>query len=139
MQSSETAALEDSASFFPLLDTLTNPDEFTTPLPKLAPEAIYQAALSTIKAQGYLIDETEVKRFELALSLHVASPKLQAFYQFYEDKHLEREGKVLDRDGVAEQDCASWVDWYGTKICGADDLANVLAREGLEAGKNKPK
>jgi len=130
---SETAAIDQPNRFFPLVDTLTSPDEFPYPLAKLSPEAIHQASLETAQKQGYLADDSGLKAFELALALHVSSPKLEAFYQYYQDRNLDR---IPPPVGYLAEECASWVDWYGSRLCSSDDLRGVLSREGLDAGVN---
>jgi UDP-glucose:glycoprotein glucosyltransferase len=130
---SETVAIDQPTHFFPLVDILTSPDEFPSPLAKLSSEAIHQASLEIAWKQGYLADDSALRAFELALALHVSSPKLEAFYQYYEDRNLDRSPPPA---GYLVEECASWVDWYGSRLCSSDDLRGVLSREGLEAGGN---
>lgn len=131
----ETAALDQPQSFFPLVDLLTSPDTFPEPLGKLSPEAIHQAALALFQHHGFFTHDT-LKQFELALSLHVSAPKLEAFYQFYNDRNLENirlpNGYISDGDG-----CGSWIDWYGSRLCSSEDLHAVLSREALDAASGQ--
>ncbi|KAG8817724.1 hypothetical protein FRC18_000376, partial [Serendipita sp. 400] len=152
----ETAAIEQPSSFFPLVDLLTSPDAFPPTsssfngdagsggLASLTPEAIHEASLAILRQQGYIATLTpsevktesskhiNLKEFELALSLHVASPKLQGFYSFYEDWVLSKMEGVRGST-VDSEECFSWVDWYGARLCSSDDLKAVLSREALDA------
>ena len=100
-----------------------NSDTLPT-LGKLSSEAIHQASLQTATELGYLQDPGAYASAELQISLHAAAPKVQAFYQFYEDQYS---------DSVPETNCGSWVDWYGEKICDVDTLARVAGHETIDA------
>lgn len=114
------------------MDLLTSPSTFPEPLSNLSPEAIHEASLSVTRSQGFLSDSVELATFELALSLHVSSPKIEAFYQFYEDRRLD---KLQPPRGYSDYECGSWVDWYGTKVCDADELTSILTRAGVEGNE----
>ncbi len=92
-------------------------------LRKLAPEAVHQLTIQTALSLGYLQEPGALASVELQLSLHAAAPKIQAFYQFYEDQHLDS----------AEDGCGSWVDWYGERICDIETLAEVSGHETIDA------
>ncbi len=113
--------MEEPESFFPLLDALSNSESL--PLEKLAPEAVHQLTIQTALSLGYLQEPGALASVELQLSLHAAAPKIQAFYQFYEDQHLDS----------AEDGCGSWVDWYGERICDIETLAEVSGHETIDA------
>jgi UDP-glucose:glycoprotein glucosyltransferase len=106
----------------------------------MTPEAIHQASMTILEAQDYFPVSTisnttkpnssgSQKIFDLALALHVSSPKLEAYYQFYASKHLDR---VAIPRGYLVEECGSWVDWYGSRLCSSEDLVGVLGREALE-------
>jgi UDP-glucose:glycoprotein glucosyltransferase len=106
---SETIALDNADAFFPLVDTLANPET-----PSLTPEAIYQFALTTAVDRKYLTESPAIVQSSLAL--HAATPKIEAFYQYYADHHKNVE-------------CGSWVDWYGEVVCGVERLAHLVSIE----------
>jgi UDP-glucose:glycoprotein glucosyltransferase len=136
----ETVAQEKPSSFFQLFDALTSLESFPTPLASMTPEAIHQASMTILEARDYFPVSTisnatkpssssSQKMFDLALALHVSSPKLEAYYQFYDSKHLDR---VAIPRGYLVEECGSWVDWYGSRLCSSEDLVGVLGREALE-------
>ncbi len=59
------------------------------------------------------------------VALHSASPKLEAFYQYYNDHHATRRGDP--------EVCGSWVDWYGEVVCDGKTLARLVETESLDA------
>ncbi|KDQ52112.1 hypothetical protein JAAARDRAFT_198531 [Jaapia argillacea MUCL 33604] len=87
--SSETIALENPASFFPLVDALTDP---CLPPPS----------------------SPERQMVEMNLALHAATPKLEAMFEWYRDTQSRSwEGGDVDVD----KECGSWVD-CGSQISG---------------------
>ncbi|KAF8644943.1 hypothetical protein AX16_008171 [Volvariella volvacea WC 439] len=123
----ETISLEYPDAFFPTLDSITNPSS-PTPFHKLTPEAAHQATLQAAMSYGYFIDRMSVAMFEMNLALHVATPKIEAFYQHYEDTHKGREGT----------ECGSWVDWYGQVVCDVETLAKLAGVETLDPSQPLP-
>lgn len=132
--SRETAALHQPSLFFPLVDLLTNPNTFPKPLSTLLPEAIHQAATDAAQSNGFFREPDSLPAFQLALALHSASPKLEAFHQYYEDRNL---GDIPLPSGTLVEECGSWVDWYGTRICTRQQLAAVAKREVLDSTMDK--
>jgi UDP-glucose:glycoprotein glucosyltransferase len=132
----ETAALHQPSLFFPLVDLLTNPSTFPKPLSTLLPEAIHQAATDIAQSNGFFREPDSLTAFQLALALHSASPKLEAFYQYYEDRNLDH---IPLPSGTLAEECGSWVDWYGTRICTRQELAAVAKREALDSTTNQSK
>ena len=125
----ETAALHRPSLFFPLVDILTDPSTFPKPLSTLPPEAIHQAATDVAQSSGFFREPDSLPAFQLALALHSASPKLEAFHQYYKDRNL---GNIPLPSGTLADECGSWVDWYGTRICTRQELAAVARREALD-------
>lgn len=64
----------------------------------------------------------------MALALHSAVPKIEAFYEYYNTIY----------GGEEEERCngGSWVDWYGSVICDGKKLSSLL--EELEGGEAVP-
>lgn len=122
---SETISIEEPDAFFPLLDTLTNPDAFPGK-EELSHEALEQRALQTAVSAGYLSKPGSLEAVQAQLGLHSANPKIVAFYQHYSDN--------AEIQNVSEEteNCGSWVDWYGRVICGVDDLIHLIGTESLD-------
>jgi len=134
--SRETVALHQPSVFFPLVDLLTNPSTFPIPLSTLPPEAIHQAATDVAQSNGFFLEPDSLPAFQLALGLHSASPKLEAFYQYYKDRNLDNTPVPT---GTLAKECGSWVDWYGTRVCTGQELAAVAKREVLDSTTDKSK
>lgn len=62
------------------------------------------------------------------LYLHAATPKLEAFYQHYEDRHKDSTGTA----------CGSWVDWYGQVVCDLESLVQLVERQVSEETNAEP-
>ncbi|KAF8905183.1 glycosyltransferase family 24 protein [Gymnopilus junonius] len=57
------------------------------------------------------------------LAIHAATPKLEAFYNYYVDHHSQSTGTQ----------CGSWVDWYGEVVCDVETLAQLTGKEAIDA------
>lgn len=68
----------------------------------------------------FLLDPVTLGSFELALSLHTAAPKIEAYYQFYNTSVLPSLG------GKYHTSCETWVYWRGEQICSPDGLERIL-------------
>src|SRR5258708_5518318 len=130
----ETVALDQPTHFFPIVDLLTNPNIFPKPLSTFPPEAIHQAATDAAHSNSFFREPDSLPAFQLAFALHSASPKLEAFYQYYIDRNLD---KTPLPGGIPAEECGSWVDWYGKRICTGQELAAVAEREALDPPKDK--
>jgi UDP-glucose:glycoprotein glucosyltransferase len=115
---------------------LTNPNVFPKPLSTLSPEAIHQAATDAAQSNGFFLEPDSLPTFQLALALHSASPKLEAFYQYYKDRNLDN---IPLPSGTLPDECGSWVDWYGKRICTRQELAAVATHEALDSTTDKSK
>lgn len=103
----ETAADENSASYYPLLDRIAT-GEFTN---ISSDKALYDAFLHAVQEEGFLISQEELASFNLALSIHAAAPRIEAHYHFYESMLEPRMGKLF------KPDCAVWLQWSHKQIC----------------------
>ena len=108
-------ALEKPDAFFTFLDRLTDAKGLALST-SMTPEAIHQAALQIALDDGILQETGSLSAVEMNLALHAATPKLEAFYNHYEDHHNHSRGTQ----------CGSWVDWYGEVVCDADRLAQLV-------------
>jgi UDP-glucose:glycoprotein glucosyltransferase len=119
---SESVAAENSDAFFPLLDALTDPERLGSVKPT-TPEATHEFALQTAQDAGLLLPALR-PIVEANLALHAAAPKIEAFYQHYNDV----------RRGVAGgETCEAWVDWYGEVVCDYDTLVRLVGHETIDA------
>lgn len=111
----ESISIENERAYFPLLDTLTDPD--TPPsVHTLTPEAIHGLAVETASRLGLLPKAGSLAFADINLALHVATPKIEAFYQYYADRY---------GDSALGEGCESWVDWYGQVVCDPETLEKV--------------
>lgn len=118
----ETAAVENYSIFWPLLDSLTQPELAECDNAK----EYYEKAIRILQTD-YMTDPVVLGSFELGLSLHTAAPKIEAFYQFYETN-------VVPSLSEYDESCQSWVYWRGKQICTPDDLDTTL-RQGTDEQK----
>lgn len=116
---SESAAAERPESYFSVFDLLTSPSTFPQGHGKLSRQKVHQKAVATLDSLGYLSEPGAWANFNLSLSLHAATPKIEAFYQHYNDA-----AKPLDKAVPAGEDgpCISWVDWHGERTCDLETL-----------------
>ena len=114
----ETVALEKPDAFFTFLDRLTDTEALMLPA-DMTPKATHQAALKIALDNGILEETDSLSVVEMNLALHAATPKLEAFYNHYEDHHNNSRGTQ----------CGSWVDWYGEVVCDATRLAQLAGVE----------
>ncbi|KAF7297231.1 hypothetical protein MIND_00956200 [Mycena indigotica] len=115
----ETVAQENPDAFFTLLDRVSDPTTHPTPQP-LSDEAIQQYALQIAVSRGLLVDRGSLATVEMNLGLHAATPKIEAFYQYYATH-------------VKDPKCGSWVDWYGEQVCDLEKLSHLAGVETIES------
>jgi UDP-glucose:glycoprotein glucosyltransferase len=110
-------ALENPDRFFDAFDLLTSPQ---LQLSSNATAAeVYNSAISALVANAFMSEPGAQATLELAVSLHSATPKLEAFYQYYNDKY----GSPTE---ATVESCLSWVDWSGEKICDPKTLKHLI-------------
>ena len=63
------------------------------------------------------------------LPMHAATPKLEAFYNYYGATEGELGVESKYAKGKA---CGSWVDWYGEVVCDVERLAHLAGVEALD-------
>jgi UDP-glucose:glycoprotein glucosyltransferase len=97
------------------LDALTDPN--TPPsVHTLTPEAIHGLVVETTSRLGLLPKPGSLAFADINLALHGATPKIEAFYQYYLDNHGDKE---------LGEGCESWVDWYGQAVCDVETLEKL--------------
>jgi hypothetical protein len=128
-QCSETIALEDSRNYFVAFDALTSPSvsmpSADDSLPSLlnsslTAEQVYEGAITRLTLAGLFAEPGARHSFDMALSLHAATPLIEAFYQYYADIN----------DGDAKPNCDSWVELRDERICDSSILNERLSRFG---------
>ena len=114
MYARETAAEENSTSYFPILDRIADGyfDESTTD------KELYKSFSKLVRDEGYLADPETFSSFELALSIHAAAPRIEAHYQFY------KTSAELSLESPSEDRCEIWAQLDGKQYC-SPDLAQV--------------
>ncbi|PPQ88795.1 hypothetical protein CVT25_010481 [Psilocybe cyanescens] len=117
----ETVSLENPDAFFTYLDRLTDPEVLQSPH-GMKPEAIHQAALQVAIDNGILHEAGSLSIVEMNLAMHAATPKLEAFYNYYADNH----------NGSSGTQCGSWVDWYGEVVCDVETLVQLAGVEAID-------
>jgi UDP-glucose:glycoprotein glucosyltransferase len=84
--------------------------------------------LQTALALGYLSEPGALEFARIQLALHATSPKIQAFFQFYDDQHFPH-----------VENCESWVDWYGERVCDVETLAHLAGHDTINAPNSTDK
>ncbi|KAI1789267.1 glycosyltransferase family 24 protein [Ganoderma leucocontextum] len=133
LESLESVAIEEPYSFFHLLDGITDPSVFPLPKDKSSPEHAHKHVFDIALAMDHLAAPGAYVAAEMHAALHSASPKLEAFYQYYNDHHAARM-RAFGRSG---QECESWVDWYGEIVCDAKTLARLVETEALDPAETE--
>ena len=121
-------AIEEPSAFFHLLDGITDPSVFPLPKDKSSPKHVHKHVFDIALAMDHLAAPGAYVAAEMHVALHSASPKLEAFYQYYNDHHAARKRAF----GKSGEECESWVDWYGEVVCDAKTLARLVETEALD-------
>ncbi|KAI1625469.1 UDP-glucose:glycoprotein glucosyltransferase-domain-containing protein [Exophiala viscosa] len=103
----ETAALENSSSYFPLLDRIADGAFSDLQTEK----ELYSKFIDVLQHDGHLSNPESLSSFKFALALHAAAPRVEAHFQYYNTSvqpHL-----------MAAQDaaCPVWVYLAGQQYC----------------------
>ncbi|KAI0641470.1 glycosyltransferase family 24 protein [Trametes meyenii] len=123
VESIEAVTIEEPDAFFPLLHAVTDPDVFPLPPDRSSSEHQHRHVLQTALSLDLLGQPGAYVSAEMHVALHSASPKLEAFFQYYNDHHAAR----------IDEDCGSWVDWYGQVVCDINTLARFISVEGIDS------
>ncbi|KAL4785908.1 UDP-glucose:glycoprotein glucosyltransferase-domain-containing protein [Aspergillus varians] len=103
----ETAAEENPASYFPLLDRIAEGafDDSVTD------KELYDRFVQVVVEDGHLSNPESLSSFKLSLSIRSASPRIAAHYQFYNTS--------VQHSLMAAQDaaCPVWVHSDGKQYC----------------------
>ncbi|OJD21579.1 hypothetical protein ACJ73_07079 [Blastomyces percursus] len=103
----ETAAEENSTSYFPLLDRIAEGTfaEITTD------QGLYERFTQLLQEDGYLTHPEAISLFKFALSLRSTAPRIEAHYQYYNTS--------VEPSLMAAQDavCTVWAHYDGDQYC----------------------
>lgn len=103
--SSETAAGENSTSYFPLLDRIAN-GHFAS---ASTDADLYAKFLDVLEKDGHITTAAAVSTFNLALSLRNAAPRVEAHYQYY--------STAIEPIVKEVNDCREWALVGGRQYC----------------------
>lgn len=106
----ETAAEENSTAYLPLLDRIADGAFPST----LTEEQLYNKFLKILVSDGHITDPETLASFKFALSIHSATPRIEAHYQFYETSVLP---SIVSEEG---KKCENWVASKGRQHCAPD-------------------
>jgi UDP-glucose:glycoprotein glucosyltransferase len=103
----ETAATENPAAYFPLLDQIAK----GTFADATTDKDLYDLFVQVLQKENYLQDEESLSSFKFALGLHEAAPRIQAHFQYYNSS--------IEPHMMAAQDaaCPVWVHFDGQQYC----------------------
>lgn len=103
----ETAAEENSTSYYPLLDRIAEGRflECTTD------QELHSAFLQLVQDDGHITSPDALSSLQFALSIHSAAPRIQAHYQYYE---TSVEPSLMVAQDAA---CPVWVHFGGKQYC----------------------
>lgn len=93
------------------------------PSTKLNPEGLHEATFEVARNGGLLEQHGSREMIEMNLAMHAATPKIEAFYNWYDTRYNASEGRK----------CGSWVDWYGDVVCDVESLARLAGVETIDS------
>ncbi|OJD11216.1 hypothetical protein AJ78_07973 [Emergomyces pasteurianus Ep9510] len=103
----ETAAEENSTSYFPLLDRIAEGTfaEITTE------KDIYERFTQLLQDDGHLTNSESISSFKFALSIRSTAPRIEAHYQYYNTS--VEPSLMVAQDAV----CIVWAHYDGDQYC----------------------
>ncbi|KAG5297310.1 UDP-glucose:glycoprotein glucosyltransferase [Histoplasma ohiense] len=103
----ETAADENSTSYFPLLDRISEGTftEITTE------KGLYERFIQLLQEDGHLTHPESISSFKFALSLRSTAPRIEAHYQYYNTS--VEPSLMIAQDAV----CTVWAHYDGDQYC----------------------
>lgn len=107
MNTRETAADENSTSYYPLLDRIAE-GHFAK---ESTDKELYDSFVKVLQDDGHMSDPQSLSSYQLALSLRSAAPRIEAHYQYYHN--------AVEPSLKGEQDtsCPVWVLLNGLQYC----------------------
>ncbi|EFQ97505.1 UDP-glucose:glycoprotein glucosyltransferase [Nannizzia gypsea CBS 118893] len=107
MELLETAAEENSTSYFPLLDRIAD-GRFVDAITE---KDLYEQFIQVLSEDGHITDPVALSSFKFALSIRSTAPRIQAHYQYYNSS--------VENSLMAAQDavCQVWAHYDGSQYC----------------------
>ncbi|KAM5438753.1 killer toxin resistant protein [Microsporum canis] len=107
MELLETAAEENSTSYFPLLDRIAD-GRFADATTE---KDLYEQFIQVLSEDGHVTDPVALSSFKFALSIRSTAPRIQAHYQYYNSS--------VENSLMAAQDavCQVWAHYDGSQYC----------------------
>lgn len=103
----ETAGSENSSSYFPLLDKISD-GIFAS---ASTDEELYKKFLKVLLDEGHLADPEAVSSYQLALSLRLSTPRIESHYQYY---NTSVQTSITPEN---DSSCSTWFLFQGLKFC----------------------
>ena len=103
----ETAAEENSTAYFPILDRIAE-GRFTD---CSSDRELYITFLQVLQDDGHITNAEALSAFQFALSIHSATPRIEAHYHYY-DTSVEP-SLMIAQDAA----CPVWVHFDGKQYC----------------------
>ncbi|PGG97882.1 hypothetical protein AJ79_09054 [Helicocarpus griseus UAMH5409] len=103
----ETAAEENSTSYYPLLDRIAEGAfaELTTE------KELYEQFIQTLQDDGHLTSPESISSFNFALAIRSTAPRIEAHYQYYNTS--VEPSLMVAQDAV----CTVWAHYEGDQYC----------------------
>ncbi|KAI7864650.1 UDP-glucose:glycoprotein glucosyltransferase-domain-containing protein [Spinellus fusiger] len=105
----ETVAMENTTAYFSLLSHLSQQ-------PLLTPQQQYQKCMQALTEQG--LSPQVIDYIQLSLSLHTATPRIEAHYQLYQS--------TLPKLANYDPECKVWVQLKDRQLCTLEELQHAL-------------
>ncbi|PKS10878.1 hypothetical protein jhhlp_002636 [Lomentospora prolificans] len=112
----ETAAAENSTSYFPLLDRVAG-GYFTD---AASEKDLYDRFLALLLQDGHISDPDALSTFKLALSMRSAAPRIEAHYHYYST------GVEPNFPSGSTPACDTWAFFDASRYCDYDSLSSLV-------------
>ncbi|TVY23769.1 UDP-glucose:glycoprotein glucosyltransferase [Lachnellula hyalina] len=103
----ETAADENTTSYYPLLDRIADGHFAKASTDK----QLYEQFIEVLKEDGHITDLETLASYKFALSMRTSAPRIEAHYQYY---HTAAEPSLQVDE---ETSCPTWVLFNGKQYC----------------------
>ncbi|KAL0092862.1 glycosyltransferase family 24 protein [Phycomyces blakesleeanus] len=111
----ETVGMENETTYFSFISDLlhhSNSDSHT-------PQKLYQNCIKTVQDYGHASYPEGVESIKLSLSLHLASPRVEAHHQVYTNS-------ILPHLPAYDETCTVWAQAGDTQVCDVEKLEEVI-------------
>ncbi|CCJ29871.1 unnamed protein product [Pneumocystis jirovecii] len=123
----ETVAAQNESLFFPLLDIISKEKHMI--LSKLNFDN-YNYLRNLVYDYKIMRDNISLSILDYALALHSSAPKIQAYYNYYNDVVVS---EMISRNFTSE--CKNWILFNGRQYC---DIDKFLESKDIEVDQNRP-